>query len=163
MGCRDYGDKPSRHSQKVGPTDVDQVPERQPIPGVSPINSVRDPSNTPTDPYAAFLAAKSQSYEEMKQKREFHQRLMDSQQAQLVAEMSDAMRRIHVDELISVVNCDKMGVPGMTPGQAVTALHDHLACAEFKFIEDLYPGLTKAVEAHYSELLLRRLPGPRNK
>ncbi len=152
MTCRDCDDenKTSRHASQ---------PEAGPAPGFTPSPA---PSGDTQDPFAAFFAAKNMSYEDLSARKAFRQQLMEQQSEQVMEQMSDAMRQLHIDELIGVANCEKMAVPGMTPGQAVVALKETLSRAEFSFIEDLYPGLSAAVDKRFAQIQEERLP-PRKK
>jgi len=101
----------------------------------------------------AFLAAKNMSYEQMVEKKLFQQRLMEQQEEQLLGEMTEAMRRRHVDELVGVINSEKLTVPGMTPGQAVIALKKTLERDNFSFISSVYPKLKSVIDHRYATLV----------
>ena len=166
MGCRGCGEKSSRYSNMPKMTgDVDgaiAAPGFQPDPNSTPsgrkVAMPSPPSPGENDPMGSFLAAKSLSYEEMRDRIEFQQKLMESQQEQVMLQMTDAMRQIHIDELVAVVNCEKMAVPGMTEGQAIMALHEALQREDFSFITELYPGLKEAVSERYIEIQSQKLP-----
>jgi len=144
MSCKGCGDKPSRHVPISG--DIDSKP---PARGFTP-----DPaSGPPGDPFMAFLAAKNMSYEQMVEKKLFQQRLMEQQEEQLLGEMTEAMRRRHVDELVGVINSEKLTVPGMTPGQAVIALKKTLERDNFSFISSVYPKLKSVIDHRYATLV----------
>lgn len=152
MVCRNCGSGQSRHGNiDVGTTNA-EIGQSVPGAGFLPDD------NKTFDPMMAFISAKSLTYQEMADRREFQQRMAEQQQEQLFLEMSDAMKQIHIDELIAVANCDKMGVPGMTPQQAIVALQETLSREDFSFVDELYPGLREAVRKKYRDLIVDRLP-----
>ena len=172
MGCRGCGDKANRQMGVKGDLDA-----RPPAPDTvtSNVNQgsfvgkgfkempTADPQVPPmNDPISALVAAQKMSYEELTARRTMQQRMIKSQGDAILAEMTDAMKRVHVDELIGVANADLLALPGMTPAQAVIALRDVLSRDDFAFVEDLYPGLNEAVNKRYEKLRAERLPGPDN-
>lgn len=148
MTCRDCDDenKVSRHAPQG---------TAEPAPGFTPGPT---PPGGAEDPFAAFFAAKSMSYEELSSRKAFRQQLMEQQSEQVMEQMTDAMRQLHIDELVGVANCEKMAVPGMTPGQAIVALKETLSRTEFYFIENLYPGLNNVVNKRFAKIQEERLP-----
>jgi len=114
------------------------------------------------DPLAALMAAQKMTYEDLTNRRLMQQRMIKRQSESILAEMTDAMRRVHIDELIGVANAERLSLPGMTPAQAIVALQEALGRPDFAFIEDVYPGLTAAVSSRYQKVVERRLPGPEN-
>jgi len=164
MGCRDCGKKVSRYGAKPPITHVDGPQGiTMSINDVPPDERNYPLSMSPPDPYQAFVSAKSQSYEELKEVRDFRWRMMVNQQDQLRREMSPAMRRIHVEDLIISANSEAWGVPGVTPSQAVVMLQELLELEEFLFVEELYPGLKSKVNARFASIQNDSLPGPKNK
>jgi hypothetical protein len=153
MTCRDCGNKSkSRHEIKSAPLAQSIEEAKAAIEQEHQMN--------PMDPMAALIAAKKMSYEDITERKLMQQRMLMKQSEAMYAEMTEAMRRVHVDELISVVNHSRFSLPGMTSGQAIVALHDILAREEFSFISDIYPGLREAVGHRYAELKDNLLPGP---
>lgn len=146
MSCKGCGDKPSRYALPGG--DVDHQPQAGA--GFAP--------SGPPDPLMEFVASKNVSYEEFVERQRFHQRLMEQQHNQMLVEMTDAMRRKYIDELVGVANADKIGAPGLSPDQAVVALKEVLDRPEFSFISDIYPNLRPAVASRYEEIKARALP-----
>lgn len=172
MVCRGCGDKKSRYA--VG-SDVDAVPTARPVANLPGAGSVEIPApgfaSTPaeaeaarqTDPLSAFVAAKGMSYEEMVERKRLQFKFLTQQEEQIMSEMTDAMRRVHIDELISVANFQRMGIPGMTPEQAIVALKDSMERPDFSNVLQHYPGLKEAVDKRYRELEDKMLPFPSNK
>lgn len=153
MTCRDCNDEneSSRH------TPIVDQPTVEPAPGFTPESISPQPGGS-EDPFAAFFAARNMSYKDLTSRKEFRQQLMEQQSEQVMGQMTDAMRQLHVDELIGVANCEKMAVPGMTPGQAIVALKETLLRPEFHFIESMYPGLNVAVDKRFVRIQEERLP-----
>lgn len=166
MGCKGCEKKTSRYSNLTKmPADIDTVEEvlpSKPAPGFSPpVGEAPIDYNNPQqqDPFASFFAARALSYEELTARRQFQQNVMEQQAEQVMLQMTDDMKQVHIDELIAVVNCEKMSVPGMTPQQAIVSLQETLEREDFSFIEVLYPGLKGAVNAQYISIISTRLPG----
>jgi hypothetical protein len=113
----------------------------------------------PIDPMSAFFSAKQFTYEELKERQDFTRKAAQQQSDHIMSEMTDAMKQIHLEELIATANSDMMSIPGMTSDQAVVAIKDALDRKNFAFVETLYPGLREAVEKRYVEIEARRLPG----
>jgi hypothetical protein len=152
MGCRNCGNKSERHTAAVT-SDVIEA---------GSTGKGFAPPVTNADPMEAMLAAKQLSYEQLTERREFHQRMILKNSDSLLEEMTDAMRRVHVDELISVYNGALLSLPGITPSQAVMTLHRLLQRTDFAFIEELYPGLTAAVNERRRRIMSDQLPGPKS-
>ena len=169
MSCRDCGKKANRYGNKPVGGNLDalsanRVPVQEEIPGkgfkADFSNEELERAAAAGDPLMQFTAAKSKTYEELATRRQLEQRLIKSQSDAMLGEMTEAMKRVHVDELISVANADRLSLPGMTPAQAIVALQELLEREDFSFIENHYEGLTAAVKERYEELVSRRLPGP---
>ena len=164
MSCHNCGNKTSsRHkptSSVFVDIDKDRVPQNTEINMPGPAPQVGNGFGPPgaNDAFAAFLEAKRLTYEQLTERRLFQQRMVEKQQEQIMGEMSDSMRQVHVDELIAVANCDKAGIPGMTPVQAIVLLKETLERSDFSFIAPLYPGLVEAVTIRYDEIVTNRLP-----
>jgi len=162
MTCRDCDKKTSRHAKiHTMPKDLDQA-EPQLGRGFSvedPLGGQVPPDQGPPDPFTTFLAARNLSYDEIMARKKLQLEILEKQSEVVMAQMTDDMRQIHLEELIAVVNCEGMSVPGMTPGQAIVVLKESLDKEEFSFAGDLYPGLREAVEKRYVEIVAQRLPG----
>jgi len=115
--------------------------------------------NQPVDPMSAFFSAKQFSYEELKERQDFSRDAAKQQSEHIMSEMTDAMKQIHLEELITTANCDLMSIPGMTSDQAIVAIHDALNRSNFDFVETLYPGLKETVAKRYAVIESNRLPG----
>lgn len=154
MSCRDCGDKHSRYDKKV-PSNVDETGNRA--------QQVRDApgfnAGPASDPFTSFFAAQKMTYEELGEQRRLHWQMIEQQTEQVFSQMTDAMRQIHVDELVAVVNCEKMSMPGMTSGQAIASLAEALERDDFSFVKDLYPGLKEVVTVRMEEVVSRKIPG----
>jgi hypothetical protein len=127
--------------------------------GAAPKQAAAQNNMDGADPFATFFAARDASYEELKAREEAQQKRMDAEGEVAMSYMTDAMRQIHIEQLIAMANCEKTGLPGMSPGQAVVALKELLARDDHKFVDNLYPGLRAAVDTRYAEVIARRLPG----
>ena len=113
----------------------------------------------PADAMTAFFTAKQYSYKELKERQDFTKDAARKQSDHIMSEMTDAMRQIHLEELIATANSDMMSIPGMTSDQAVVAIKDSLDRDAFTFVAELYPGLREAVEARYEVIVAGFLPG----
>lgn len=113
----------------------------------------------PQDPMSAFFSAKQFTYEELKERQDFTRSAARQQADHIMSEMTDAMRQIHLEELIATANSDMMSIPGMNADQAIVAIKDALDRESFAFVETLYPGLRELVEARYEALAAQFLPG----
>jgi hypothetical protein len=152
MGCRGCEDKPSRYGgvkMENGDMDREQQNEYQ----------QQGTMNQPADPMSAFFSAKQFSYEELKSRQEFSMTAAKQQSDHIMGEMTDAMRQIHLEELIATVNCDEMSIPGMAPDHAIVAMKRALDREDFFFVMSLYPELKAAVAVRYEVILSNRLPG----
>lgn len=168
MSCHNCGkNKPSRHNPQPFFGDIDKDIKSSGVEINMPIESPQAgkgfgaPGEAQNNAFSAFLEAKRMSYRELTERKLFQQRMLDNQQEQIMLEMSDAMRQIHIDELVAVVNHDKAGIPGMSSEQAIVILNETLARADFAFIHPLYPGLKEAVSKRFEEIEANRLPTPR--
>ena len=175
MSCRNCGNKASRYdrqppilkgnmdgSVETVSRNTENTEAPHTGPGFVPVPDLPDSPEEGIDPLTALFAAKKMSYEELTDRRKFQQQVVLDGQERILEQMTESMKRVHAEELIAVANCEKMALPGMHPGQAIIALREALARSDFRFMEDLYPGLTEAVEVRYQELQKNRLPGPRN-
>ena len=153
MGCRGCSEKTSRYGGvKMEGGDVDTNIPTGPIPGATEMAQ-------PTDPMSIFLSAKSYSYEELKERQEFSRRAAKQQSDHIMGEMTDAMKQVHLEELISTANSDIMSIPGMTKDQAVVNIRDALSRPDFAHVSTLYPGLKEAVDSRYEIIVKNALPG----
>jgi hypothetical protein len=144
MVCRDCGDKTKNRYQSETPPPVSEAPQTG--------------FKGHVDPYDALIATKKFSYEELKERNSLQNKMMEDQANRITEQMSDAMRQIYIDEMISVANCEKMTHQGITPDQAIVTLATILEKPQFSFVDDLYPGLREAVEVRYTEIQSKRLP-----
>lgn len=150
MACRGCEDKVSRYGGvKMGEGDIDNRENNHMSQG-----SMQHPS----DPMSAFFSAKHFSYEELKERQDFSKEAAKKQSEHIMSEMTDAMKQIHLEELIATANSEMMSIPGMTSDQAVVAIKDALDRHNFKFVETLYPGLKEAVNSRYTVIINNRLP-----
>jgi hypothetical protein len=153
MGCRDCGNKTSRHNQPG--RDIDrqespfEKPQVRPGKGFTPEGA--------GDPIASFLAAKELSYAQMKEQANFRLRLADSQEREIISAMTEDMKRFHVEELISTYNCEKMHIPNMSPERALTMLKNLMDMEDFSFISGIYPDLKEQVNSKYQEIISKRI------
>lgn len=153
MGCKGCSEKTSRYGgTKMEAGDVDDQKSAGPIPGASNMAQ-------PTDPMSIFMSAKSFSYEELKERQDFSRRAAQSQADHIMSEMTDAMRQVHLEELIATANSDIMSIPGMTSDQAVVSIKTSLDRPDFTYVETLYPGLKEAVDARHAIIIAKSLPG----
>jgi len=158
MGCRGCSEKASRYGgtkMEAGDVDEKKTPSRiptGPIPGASNMAQ-------PTDPMSIFMSAKNFSYEELKERQDFSRRAAQSQSDLIMSEMTDAMRQIHLEELIATANSDVMSIPGMTSDQAIVAIKSSLDRPDFAYVETLFPGLREAVEKRNAVIVANALPG----
>lgn len=151
MACKGCEDKVSRYGGvKVEGGDMDNSDKAYGPQGTM---------NQPVDPMSIFFSAKQYSYEELKSRQDFSREAAKQQSAHIMSEMTDAMKQIHLEELIATANCDMMSIPGMTSDQAVVAIKDALDRNNFAFVSTLYPGLKEAVDARYAIIEANRLPG----
>lgn len=150
MGCRGCSEKESRYggNKAMGTGDIDKNIHRQ-----------EDSMAQPMDPMSAFFSAKQFSYEELKQRQDFTREAAKKQADHIMSEMTDAMRQVHLEELIATANSDLMSIPGMTSDQAVVSIKDALDRDNFIFVETLYPGLKEAVAVRYETIVAAYLPG----
>lgn len=156
MGCRGCEDKPSRYGGvKMENGDMDRDQQQQQMGERQPQSSVAQP----TDPMSAFFSAKQFTYEELKGRQEFSRTASKQQSDHIMGEMTDAMRQIHLEELLATANCDEMSIPGMSGDQAIVALKIALDRPDFFFVNSLYPDLKGAVDVRYSDIVAKRLPG----
>ena len=131
--------------------------------------SIEAPSTKPhqenpppdADPFSAFYAARSMSYEELTARRKMQREMMRKEAEHTETLMTDAMRRSNLDVLISVANYEAAGVPGMTPDQAIIVLKETLNRPEYTTIKTLYPGLEEAVLKRYADIESKLLPTPK--
>lgn len=150
MGCGGCDEKESRYggAKVMNNGDIDKA--------------MPQPKGTmaqPMDPMSAFFSAKQFSYEELKQRQDFTREAAKKQADHIMSEMTDAMRQIHLEELIATANSDMMSIPGMAADQAIVALKDALDRDNFAFVETLYPGLKEAVASRYEIISMSFLPG----
>ena len=155
MSCRGCDDKTSRYGGvKIKGGDVDMSTE------ISEEEYARRGAMTqPTDPMSAFFSAQQMSYEELKNRQDFSRNAAKTQADHIINEMTDAMKQVHIEELISTANSDLMSIPNMTPDQALVSLHDIISKGSIHFLDSLYPGLREEVEKRYSSLRADALPG----
>lgn len=165
MTCRDCDKKTSRHARiHTMPKDLDQTEPRlgQGFSVEDPLGG-QTPNQGPPDPFTTFLAARNLSYDDIMARKQFQQEILEKQSEAVMAQMTNDMRQVHLEELIAVVNCEGMSVPGMSPGQAIVVLKESLDKKEFSFADDLYPGLREVVTERYVEIRAQRLPGRKKK
>lgn len=152
MGCRGCDGKDSRYGgTKIMTGDVDKE-------AYKPKGSMAQ-QQQPMDAMSAFFSAKQFTYQELKERQDFTRAAAKQQADHIMSEMTDAMRQIHLEELIATANSDMMSIPGMNADQAVVAIKDALDRDSFSFVETLYPGLREAVEARYAAISASFLPG----
>ena len=151
MSCKGCGDKTVSRYGEV----INQAP---PPPGgpQDPLGSGKP--GDPIDPFSSFYAARGLSYEELTTRREMSQRMLRQAAEEMLVHMSEPMKQVHIDELISVVNCETDTVPGMTPNQALVALNRLIDRDSWQEAFSYYPGLKEEVKKRYQELTANRLP-----
>ena len=151
MGCRGCEDKVSRYGGiKLEGGDMDSQEKDY---------AQQGSMNQYSDPMSAFFSAKQFTYEELKERQNFSRDAAKKQSEHIMSEVTDAMKQIHLEELIATANCEMMSIPGMTSDQAIVAIHDALNRNNFYFVETLYPGLKEAVAARLSVIESNKLPG----
>lgn len=140
MGCRNCDEKESRHSTEVRAQAYEQKPPRGDIdrPQAAP-GFTGDP--TAEERYQAFEQVKTMSYEELCAARVKKNEFMNLQAEHALKQMTDAMRRTHVEQLVAIINCEEINPMGMVPGAAVRVLNKILARDDFSFITAIYPNL----------------------
>ena len=143
MSCKDCGNKTSRHLAQSG--DVDREP------------AVPPPGPAAPDPFSDFVAAKNASYDELKERQRMQQEMIASQHNFMLGEMTPAMKRKFIEDLVGVANAE-MDFPGMAPEQAVVAVKKALDRDDFSFITVLYPNLKPAVDTRYLDIVSKALP-----
>lgn len=115
--------------------------------------------NQPTDPMSAFFSAKQFTYDELKSRQTFSKEAAEKQADHIMDEMTDAMKQIHLEELIATANNDPLSIPGMSAEQAIVSIKRALDRDNFFFVETLYPGLKEAVHKRYEVIESTKLPG----
>jgi hypothetical protein len=157
MGCKDCSDKTSRYGGlKMDAGDIDTQAPPQGTPKGNPAASGMA---QPTDPMSIFLSAKAYSYVELKERQEFSRRAAIQQADHIMKEMTDAMRQVHLEELIATANSDIMSIPGMTSDQAIVSIKMSLDRPDFEYVTTLYPGLKEAIELRHATIIANALPG----
>jgi hypothetical protein len=152
MGCKGCDDKTSRYGGlKMDAGDVDT---QAPLKGNPAASGMAQPS----DPMSIFLSAKSFSYAELKERQEFSRRAAIQQADHIMKEMTDAMRQVHLGELIATANSDIMSIPGMTSDQAIVSIKMSLDRPDFAYVESLYPGLKDAINSRHATIIANALP-----
>jgi hypothetical protein len=150
MGCKGCDDKVSRYGGVKMSGDMDDNNQTYVQQGSM---------NQPVDPMSAFFSAKQFSYEELKERQDFSRDAARKQSSHIMDEMTDAMKQIHLEELIATANCELMSIPGMTADQAIVSIKDALDRDNFHFVETLYPGLKEAVGVRFAAIQVNRIPG----
>ena len=159
MTCRGCNEKTSRYTGLPRMTrDVDEARAGTGFMIEDPLGGQEVEQGKSPDPITTFLAARNLSYEDIISRKNFQRDILLKQAEAVMDQMTDAMRQVHIDELIGVVNCDKMAVPGMSPGQAIMALRQCLDRKEFSFVDELYPGLREAVDEQHAKIQANSLP-----
>jgi hypothetical protein len=111
----------------------------------------------PPDPAEAFQEAQKMSYTELAGRRAEQRRLVKEHTTLALGQMSEAMKRIHIEELILIADCDALS-QGAAPAQAVVALHCALEDMDhFDFIDGIYPELRAKVKVKYEAIVRDRL------
>ena len=148
MSCRGCDEKASRYGgSKINTGDVDNR-----------MNTPNGSMAQPVDPMSAFISAKHFTYEELKERQDFSQKAAWQQSEHILGEMTDAMRPVHLEELVVTANSERLSIPGMSTDQAIVTIKDILDRPDFTFVSTLYPGLKEAVECRYKVIVENRLP-----
>jgi len=121
--------------------------------------SQRGSMTQPTDPMSAFYTAKKMTYEELKSRQKLSTMSAKSQSDGILSEMSDAMKQVHLEELIDTANAKQMSIPNMTADQAVVAIVGIINRGDFLFLDTLYPGLREMATRRYDTIRSNMLPG----
>jgi hypothetical protein len=150
MACKNCGDenKPNRYQPVSEPNGVGDIDRR----AENKKTIQRPPKDSPIDPYSVFLAARSLSYEELSARRKEQEKVMKDQSEKAIIQMTSAMRRIHVEEMVAVINYEAIAVQTVSPGQALRVLHELLQRPEFNDINTMYPKLKNEVNQRFRKL-----------
>lgn len=137
MGCKNCG-KSDRHYGGSG-------------------NSKKVVSPKQVSPFGQFLASKSFTYEQLKARLEEQQRTMDTIAEKALAEMTEPMKRVQVEMLVGVINCETASFANITPNQALYTLKKYLDRPDFEEIRKMYPSLKKQVNKKYQEMVSNKI------
>ncbi len=105
----------------------------------------------------------NEMFKQMQQTQELTYEEIDQRRRQVYAEMhlinernlsmmSIAMRRIYVEEMVKIINCDEIAPSGASPQHALKTLKNILDRPDFLFMDEHYPLLRKQVDERYAFL-----------
>lgn len=151
MSCHNCSEKPSRYAGAVAAPSVMQAPGD--VDAVQTTNA----KPLPRDPYDAYQAAQALSYEEIKARLQAGRADRKEKEEEAMAGMSSAMKRVHIETLVSIFNGDTSDVMGMSPNQAITSLYQLLNRDDFSFILKIYPFLLNQVKAKYDQVQANKI------
>lgn len=126
MACKDCGEKKGRYAPKAAGQNVEK-------------------SNP-------FEEAKQLSYEELAKMRDDLRNAHKSKSAREFEGMTEAMKVIFVEDLVSVANYQEVSPVGMSPDQAVMSLEHILQRDDFSFVDEKFPNLRESVKKRMAKL-----------
>lgn len=113
------------------------TPTIQPAPPAAPKPAM------PPNPFEDIERMNNMSYEEIREHTQrFKDYFEDLAQRQLL-KMSPTVKRTFFESLIDVINCNSITPAGATPDQAAAMAWKVIQREDFRFIEEIYPGITE--------------------
>lgn len=162
MSCKSCKDKkPTRHTINASPSRPEVpagsfAPQRgHDLGDVRTAKSFKPPETD--NPVEDFLAAKELSYAEIKSRQDAMLEAAREHSEVALHDMTDDMRRVYVESLVSVANGDLMSMGTLTPEQAIIGLYQLLQRDDFSFITNIYPTLKPQVEKRYEDIMKNKI------
>lgn len=148
MACNNCGNKSSRHTPRgdIDNSMLGRIPSPKLVEPASPPPANFDPSEI-----------NKLSYEELKNKRQEMDSKLKEQAELFIKNLSEPMKRLHVEMLVSIVNAETAGSQGISPEQALVTLKELLSREEFFFVSSIYPKLKEKVEERVKVLESERI------
>jgi hypothetical protein len=146
MGCSNCGDKNAGNRHKEN------------IPIITTTKDQGEPAKAaPSSPGEAFETARLLSYEELTDRTKASQELMDKHSEEAICNMTDHMKRFHIESLLGIYNLDITSMTGLSPNQALVGLKTTLDREDFKCVRDMYPTLKEQVDQKVEVLMQDRI------
>lgn len=159
MACKGCGNKKSqryskniRIHQQSQPSDEDRVKDMVGKPTERPSKSHQTPDSFSEVVERAKQNARQMDYKELKERKEQHIFLARAAADEDLSTSTMAMKRLYLEELVSIWNGEEVVPSGTTPHNALRLLKELLSRTDFDFINTLYPELKRQVDEKYKEL-----------
>jgi hypothetical protein len=149
MTCSNCGDRVDKYKKFTVKKPEEQTRDANfagaspaPQPSAAPQAPASSRPNPSMNPFEDIERMNSLSYDEIKDHtRKFKVYFEELAERQLL-KMSQTVKQTFFEELIDVVNCDGISPAGATPDQAAAMAWKVIQRDDFRFLEDVYPGIT---------------------